>query len=160
MKVAFRCSENICISHKTRINTLNIRKLYTSGYEQWSLCIVRNLACSVSLLETAWMDGWMNGECVNVANNCVTNRINAKTKRVHIRPQILWSTGVIDQKKFHRRMRDLETEILVTFTIKINDSESCHIKGRVLNACCSILYLIRSIIVGCLPILYESERKL
>jgi hypothetical protein len=91
----------------------------------------------------------MNDERDNVANNCLTNRINAKTEIVHIHPQIL---GVIDRKKFHRRMRDLETEILVTFTIKINDSASCHIKGRVVNACCSVLYLTRPIMVGCLPI--------
>lgn len=83
-----------------------------------------------------------------------------KLKRVNIRPQILWSTAIIGRKKFHRRMRNLETEILVTFTIKINDSVSCHIKGRVVNAYGSILYLTRSIMVGCLPILYESERKL
>jgi hypothetical protein len=83
-----------------------------------------------------------------------------KLKRVQIREQFLWSTGVIDRKKFHRRMTDLETEILVTFTIKINDCMSCHIKGRVVNACYSVLYLTRSLMVGCLPILYESERKL
>ena len=83
-----------------------------------------------------------------------------KLKRVHIDPQILWSTGVMDRKKFQRRMRDLETEILVTFTIKINDSVSCRIKGCFVSACCSILYLTRSIMVGRLPILYKSERKL
>ena len=56
-------------------------------------------------------------------------------------------------------MKDLETEILSNFTIKINVSVSCDIRRRVMNACCIILYLTRSIILGCLPILYVSEGK-
>jgi len=102
----------------------------------------------------------MNGECNNVANNYLTNRINAKTETSPYSSTVFMVYRHNRSKKFHRRMTDLETEILVTFTIKINDYVSCHIKGRVVNACCSVLYLTRSIMVECLPILHESERKL
>jgi len=93
----------------------------------------------VSLLETSWMDGWMNGECDNVANNCFINQINAKTE-----------TSPYSSTNFMVYRRNRSEKVSPTnegpwnwnachLHHKINDSVSCHIKGRVVNACCSIL---------------------